>query len=174
MTLTPAVPPDPSVPVWSRFISTFEASEYSGWQDESIGHAKHVINCYDDGNIIGEGLVLCIEKNDYIYTGGPGCFWAQFLHANPRQKTFDIELEDWTQQMFLLQVQGPRSVPILDEMTQEDGGIRDLKFMHAKKLTIRGHKCWCLRQGISGELGYELWGNMSDATEVYKSVLEYI
>lgn len=41
--VAPNVPVDPSVNTWSRFISTFEASEFTDWVDESLSWKK---TCY--------------------------------------------------------------------------------------------------------------------------------
>ena len=58
----------------------------------------------------------------------------------------------------------------MDEIT--DKGVRDIKFMHWKELSIYGINFKCLRQGVSGEFGFEIWGPMKNAKKIFTSVLE--
>ncbi|KAF4493005.1 hypothetical protein CGGC5_v001721 [Colletotrichum fructicola Nara gc5] len=44
--------------------------------------------------------------------------------------------------------------------------------MHYKELSIDGTKFLCLRQGVSGELGFELWGPAKDARKIYSSIVD--
>ncbi len=44
--------------------------------------------------------------------------------------------------------------------------------MRSGRITIDGHEVWALRQGMSGELGYELQGPASYAQSVYNKILE--
>ncbi|KAF5696064.1 glycine cleavage t (aminomethyl transferase) [Fusarium globosum] len=51
--------------------------------------------------------------------------------------------------------------------------IADLKFMHSRKMSIDGHNFPCLRAGVSGERGFELWGPAEEAHAVYRAILSY-
>ncbi|HET7451802.1 MAG TPA: aminomethyl transferase family protein, partial [Thermoanaerobaculia bacterium] len=50
--------------------------------------------------------------------------------------------------------------------------VRDIAFMHSGKIPIGGREVWALRQGMAGELGYELQGPSAYAGEVYDAVVE--
>ncbi|KAI9159182.1 glycine cleavage t protein (aminomethyl transferase) [Paramyrothecium foliicola] len=207
-----AVPLDLSISTFSRFGSSFEAYEYSGWIDESVswktdcyigdwsplakarikgpeakaflefistnqwpnfrpGQAKHAIFCHDHGLIIGEGLIMMLAEEDFLFTSVPGVVWLVYQFHHGRKKfnaTLEVGKNDWT----LLQVQGPKSVELLDELSAADGGIRDIKFMQWKEISINGHRTKCLRQGVSGELGFELWGPIEEGRAVYSAILE--
>ncbi|ETS73686.1 hypothetical protein PFICI_14632 [Pestalotiopsis fici W106-1] len=202
------VPMDFQVSTWRRFITKFEADEFTGWIDESVswktdcyigdwsqllktrirgpeaksfleyistnhwptftpGQAKHSIMCEDGGHVVGEGLILMLADDDFVFTSVPGVSWLtyQFTHG---RKSFSATIEDVTDQWYLFQVQGPRSVELLDEITGST--VRDIKFMSAKRLSIQGRQFWCLRQGVSGEVGFELWGPAAEGREVYDAI----
>ncbi|KAF5975360.1 FAD dependent oxidoreductase [Fusarium bulbicola] len=183
--VAPNVPVDPSVNTWSRFITTFEASEFTDWIDESLSwkktchigdwspllkirvrgpdskaffeylstnhwpkfqpnQAKHAIFCRDNGTIIGEGVLMMLGHDDFIFTSVPGVTWA---------------------------VQGPSSVAVMEAATKSS--ITDLKFMHSRKISIDGHSFLCLRGGVSGEQGFELWGPAEEAHAVYRAILSH-
>ncbi|KAJ3529058.1 hypothetical protein NM208_g9928 [Fusarium decemcellulare] len=179
--LSPAVPMDVNINTWSRFGQVFEAYEYTDakaffefistnqWPDFKPGQAKHAIFCQENGKIVGDGLVLMLAENDFLFTSGPGTVWATYqLHYG--RKKFDASLHLVTDDWCLLQVQGPKSIELMDEIT--DKGVRDIKFMHWKTLSIDGVEFMCLRQGVSGELGFEIWGPMKDAKKIFTSVFE--
>ncbi|KAF4465112.1 glycine cleavage system T [Fusarium albosuccineum] len=202
------IPTDPSVNTWTRFITTFEASEFTDWIDESVswkstcyigdwspllkirvrgpdskmffeylstnywpnfkpGQAKHAIFCRDNGTVMGEGVVMMLADDDFIFTSVPGVTWALYqFHRGSRRfnATVDIVTDEW----YLFQVQGPKSVEVMEAAT--GSSVTDLKFMHAKIMTINGSKFWCLRQGVSGERGFELWGPADQGQMVYKAI----
>ncbi|KAF4555487.1 Hypothetical protein D9617_2g054480 [Elsinoe fawcettii] len=145
----------------------FEYISVSHWPKFSIGQAKHAIFCEDGGHIMGEGLILRVGEDDYIFTSVPGVAWAtfQFLRG---QRSFNASLEDVTDQWYLFQVQGPTSIGLVEEVT--GSSLRDLPFMRAKQLSIGNYNFWCLRQGVSGEVGFELWGDAKDGPAVYAAI----
>lgn len=50
--------------------------------------------------------------------------------------------------------------------------LRDLKFMRFRTVTIAGHEVIALRQGMTGELGFELQVAREHGAEVYNAILE--
>src|SRR5205823_1991794 len=81
---------------------------------------------------------------------------------------YDVEIEDldWTN----YQVQGPNSLYVLERVSGES--LRDVGFMRSKTIRIAGHEVLALRQGMSGEIGFELQTPMENGPEVYDAILE--
>ena len=50
----------------------FEWISTNRWLKFRPGQAKQAVYCNDDGQVVGEGLPLCIAENDFIFTDGPG------------------------------------------------------------------------------------------------------
>jgi vanillate/3-O-methylgallate O-demethylase len=50
--------------------------------------------------------------------------------------------------------------------------LRDVKFMHNGRIKIAGCDVLALRQGMAGEIGYELQGDMAKSQEVYQAIME--
>ncbi|VUC34634.1 unnamed protein product [Clonostachys rosea] len=209
--IAPNVPVDRTVTSWTRFINTFEASEFTDWIDEStswkttcyigdwspllkirvrgpdskaffeylstnhwpnfeIGQAKQAIFCRENGTIVGEGLVMMLGQDDFIFTSVPGVTWAlyQFHHGG---KKFDARLDVVSDDWYLFQVQGPKSVEVMEAATKSR--VTDLRFMRSKMMSIDGLQFLCLRQGVSGERGFELWGPAEQGQAVYRAILAY-
>jgi vanillate/3-O-methylgallate O-demethylase len=50
--------------------------------------------------------------------------------------------------------------------------LRDVKFMHSGRITIKGHDVVALRQGMAGEIGFGLQGPTRYSKEIYEAILE--
>ena len=154
----------PEAQAFFEFIST------NCWPKFQPNQGKHAIFCRDDGSVVGEGVLLMLAKDDFIFTSVPGVTWAVFQFRHGRKKfnaTLELVSDDW----FLYQVQGPNSIKLMEEVAGET--TRDIPFMGAKKLSIDGRSFLCLRGGIAGEPGFELWGPASDGQEIWKAFLRH-
>ena len=129
-----------------------------------IGQAKHVIHCNDAGKVIHEGILSRLGEDDFMLFGR-GCFWADY---KLRTGNYDVtpEPHDW----FNYQVAGPNSLYVIEKAAGQS--IRDIAFMHFGKIKINGREVWALRQGMAGELGYELQGPAEYGREIYDAIME--
>jgi vanillate/3-O-methylgallate O-demethylase len=129
-----------------------------------VGQAKHVIHCDDDGKIIHEGILSRLG-DDELMLFGRGCFWADY---KLRHGDYDAESEpdDW----FNFQVSGPTALHTVERAAGRR--LRDIAFMRFGEIEIAGHSVMALRQGMAGEVGYELQGPREQADAVYAAVLE--
>ncbi len=91
--------------------------------------------------------------------------WADYK-LRRGQYNATSEPEDW----FNFQVSGPNSIYVIEKAAGE--GIRDIGFMFLGKIHINGREVWALRQGMAGEIGYELVGPRAYASEIYDAILE--
>ncbi|CZR52299.1 uncharacterized protein PAC_02176 [Phialocephala subalpina] len=147
-------------------LAFFEYLSTNYWPKIEPGQAKHAIFCEETtGAITGEGLILMLDREDILFTSVPGVLWAMFQFEHGKRK-FDATLEVVSDEWYLFQVQGPRSFEVLEGMVDEGQTIRDLRFMSSKELSIKGCKLLCLRQGVSGEQGFELWGKAAEGPKV--------
>lgn len=147
-----------------RFFSETTINSYANFE---IGQAKHAVFCNEHGNIMGEGI-LVREREDSIYlTSGFAAPWAQYLIERGE---YDVEVTDITTELTLQQVQGPNSLALLEEATGEN--LRDIRFMRFRTASIDGMEVGILRQGMAGEIGYELHGKWEDGSAVYSRIWE--
>lgn len=145
-----------------EYLSTNHWPEFRQYQ------AKHSIMCRDDGKIMGEGLIMMMSQNDYLYTSGPGVPWALYQAQHGRRK-FNVTTKIVSHEWYLYQIQGPKSIEVMEAATGTS--VKDVKFMNAKEMSIDGHKFLALRQGVSGERGYELWGPAKEGPAVWQAIL---
>jgi glycine cleavage system aminomethyltransferase T len=130
----------------------------------SVHQAKHVIHCNDDGKVIHEGILSRLGEEEFMLFGRGG-FWVDYRLRHGCYEAIS-EPDDW----FNFQVSGPNAVYVVEKAAGQS--VRDIAFMHSGKVHIAGHEVWALRQGMAGELGYELQGPSAYAGEVYDAVVE--
>ena len=133
----------------------------------AIGQAKHAVLPNSDGKVMGEGILMRLAEDELFFTSGPGAVWAAFkFHSGE----WDAEYTDLTGARTIQQVQGPTSLAVMEEACAEE--LRDIEFMRFRKASIEGMEFYLLRQGMSGDIGYEIHGKMSEGAKVYSRILE--
>jgi len=138
-------------------------SAINGMSNFDVGQAKHLVQCNDDGKVIAEGVLLRLADNRFA-TQSTTAFYTAFLAAS---RNYDV---DWRpRQSFQYQVGGPNSLAVLERVTSES--LRDIAFMRFRPVTIAGREVLAVRQGMSGEIGFELHGE-EGAADVYEEVLD--
>lgn len=145
-----------------RLFSDITVNTYKSF---AIGQSKHAIHTNRDGKVIHEGILTRYSDDDFVLHGRGG-FWARFC-AERGEYDVSVERDDW----FIYQVSGPNAIRVLQKLDASDG-LLDTKFMWVTPLTIAGKKVWALRQGMSGEVGFELQGPAEYGKLVYEAVLE--
>lgn len=144
-----------------KLFSDFSVNSFASF---AIDQSKHVIHTNANGKVIHEGILTRLGEEEFMLFGRGG-FWLDYQLRNGGYDA-ESEPEDW----FNLQVSGPTSVHVLERLV--GSGIRDVKFMHNGHIEIAGHQVLALRQGMAGEIGFELQGPSAYAREVYDAVLE--
>jgi glycine cleavage system aminomethyltransferase T len=146
-----------------EFFSTLAINSFARFD---IGQAKHAVFCNEEGKIMGEGVLMREAEESFLFTSGPGVAWAIFQFA---RRAWNARLAHVTQQQFIFQVQGPNALFVLEKVTGEP--LRDIGFMRFRESGIGDMRFQVLRQGMAGEVGYELHGNAADGQSVYRAIL---
>jgi aminomethyltransferase len=117
----------------------------------AIGRVGYVVWCDEGGQVLDDGTVFHIRENEYWLL----CVERQLDNLNISAIGFDVEIEEITDDVACLGVQGPTSCSILKAMGFE--GIEHLKPFDIKHYDFQGHEIMISRTGFSGDLGYEVW-----------------
>jgi aminomethyltransferase len=121
--------------------------------------AKHGINrvcynvwCDDNGRVIDDGTLFRYAKDDFMLCcAEPGLDW--FLLAAVGFD--DVTIEDESDQLASLALQGPTSCALLKAMNIS--GVENLKPFDIGRFPYGGGEIMISRTGFTGDLGYELW-----------------
>ncbi len=144
-------------------MKLFADVSVNNFDNFAIDQSKHVIHTDAAGKIIAEGVATRLSA-DEVMLFGRGTFWVD--HAL-RHGSYRVEsqADDW----FNFQVQGPDAIHVVEKACGQS--LRDVKFMHNGRIRIAGCEVMALRQGMSGELGFELQGDIGQSQAVYDAIL---
>ncbi len=143
-----------------KLFADFSVNSFASF---AINQSKHVIHTNVDGKVIHEGILTRLDEEEFMLFGRGG-FWLDYQR---RHGNYDVESEpdDW----FNFQVSGPNAIFALEKASGEN--MREIKFMHNGTIELAGHPVLALRQGMAGEIGFELQGPAQHAQDVYDAVL---
>ncbi len=121
--------------------------------------------CDEHGRVLDDGLVMRV--------GGEHFFWTA---ADPNLRWFrqnadglDVRIEDLSERVAALSLQGPTSRSILRDCAEAD--LDGLKYFHLTRGRLSGCDVTISRTGYTGDLGYEIWMNRADAGTVWDAVM---
>ena len=122
--------------------------------------------CDEDGKVIDDGTITRLEENTYRWTAAdPNLRWF-------RQNAIglEVQIEDITEQLAALALQGPTSGKLLKSVAEAD--IENLKYFRKTSGKIGGVSVDISRTGYTGDLGYEIWIPWQDAVKVWDALMD--
>ncbi len=123
--------------------------------------------CDERGRVVDDGTVARLDDGSFRWTAAdPQLRW--FRHNAAR---LDVDIEEVTESVAALAVQGPLSRALLEAATGES--FADLKYFRRRASSIRGIELDVSRTGYTGDLGYELWIAAERAVEVWDTLMEH-
>ena len=128
------------------------------------GQAVFTPFCNDAGQLICDGLVFILDENHLRVCSDENFEWFQ-MNAG----TLDVTITNTTHLYGLLSLQGPHSKLVLDDVC--DRPIDDFGFSSIRHTTIADVPVMVVRQGFTGEHGYELWVNVDKGPTVWDAVM---
>ena len=132
----------------------------------NVGQVIYCCWCDEEGKIIDDGTITRLEENRYRWTAAdPNLRWF-------RQNAIglDVRIEDITEQLAALALQGPTSGTLLKSLAEAD--IENLKYFRKTSGKIAGITVDISRTGYTGDLGYEIWIPWQDAVKVWDALMD--
>src|SRR5215218_3786747 len=116
-----------------------------------VGQVYYTPWCDEHGKVIDDGTVHRVGEQELRWTAAdPQSRW---LHQNAAG--LDVTIDDVTEEVAALALQGPLSRAVLEAATGEDWA--DVRYFRRREATIAGTRIDVSRTGYTGDLGYELW-----------------
>src|SRR5438309_2854244 len=135
-------------------------------QKISVGQVIYTPWCDERGRVIDDGTVSRLEENVYRWTAAdPSLRWF-----TQNSIGLDVQLEDISESVAALALQGPTSGRLLKSVA--DAEIEDLKYFRVTHGSIAGVPVDISRTGYTGDLGYEVWVDASDALRIWDALTE--
>src|SRR5437773_3158570 len=117
----------------------------------SVGQVVYTPWCDERGKVIDDGTVSRLEEDVYRWTAAdPSLRWL-----TQNSVGLDVSIEDISESVAALALQGPTSGRLLKSIAQAD--IENLKYFRVTSGSIDGISVDISRTGYTGDLGYEIW-----------------
>jgi aminomethyltransferase len=127
--------------------------------DQNTEQVKLSALLNEDGGIIDDLTVYKLDDNSYmlVTNATPKDRDWQWINSIQKQKRFDCTLEDISERMGKLDLQGPHSEEILQKLTEAN--LKALRFYHFCEAHVAGVPAIISRSGYTGEDGFEIYAD---------------
>jgi aminomethyltransferase len=134
-------------------------------QRMQVGQVVYAPWCNERGQVLDDGTVTRTGEETFRWTAAePNLRW---LHQQAAGLT--VQIEDVSEQIAALAIQGPTSGRLLRQVAEAE--IAGLKYFRMTSGTIGGAPVDISRTGYTGDLGYEVWMDRSDASIVWDALM---
>jgi aminomethyltransferase len=130
-----------------------------------VGQVYYTPWCDEYGKVVDDGTVTRVAEQTFRWTAAdPSLRWF-----TQNAIGLDVRIEDVSEQVAALALQGPTSGRLLDAVADAD--IRGLKYFRMTSGTIAGVPVDISRTGYTGDLGYEIWMPWHRAVDVWDALM---
>jgi len=132
-----------------------------------FGQAQYSLMCNQNGGILDD-LIIYKKKNDFLLV----------VNASNREKNLkwlkkhqgsNVFINDISDSIGLLAVQGPKSRKLLNQLSDMD--IDKLPFYHFQYGSVEGINVLISRTGYTGELGFEIYIKSKHLIQLWRTIL---
>lgn len=132
----------------------------------ALQQAMYTCLCDEEGKVIQDGTVFRLgEKHFRMHLAEPSLRWFQINATG-----MDVQIEDVSEPIAALALQGPTSRDILKRVAGAD--IDRLNFFRLTSANIAGVPATISRTGYTGDLGYEVWIPATRAEQLWDLLME--
>jgi aminomethyltransferase len=122
--------------------------------------------CDPEGKVIDDGTITRLGENEYRWTAADASLrWFQ-----QNALALDVQIEDISEQVAALALQGPTSGRLLRAVTDAD--VANLKYFRVTRGQIAGVPVDISRTGYTGDLGFEIWMPWKNAGKVWDELIK--
>jgi glycine cleavage system T protein (aminomethyltransferase) len=131
----------------------------------SVGQVYYTPWCDEHGKVIDDGTVTRLDDTTFRWTAAdPSLRWFSQNAAG-----LDVRIDDISEQVAALALQGPTSAGLLDAVAEADiGALKYFRMTHGR---IAGVPVEISRTGYTGDLGYEIFMPWDRAVAVWDALI---
>lgn len=131
----------------------------------AVGQAVYTPWCDTEGKVVDDGVAVRLEEDRYQLTAAdPNLAWLEDTAVG-----MDVVIEDVTDRIAALAVQGPTSREVLAGLSED---VAPLRFFRATTTRFDDVPVTVTRTGYTGDLGYEVWIDAEHAERLWDLVMD--
>ena len=142
-----------------------------------VGKARHYLACGHDGNVVGDGMLLCENENEIELVGrAAGHKWLEY---QAKVGNWDVTIhpdqifsqnDEGRRRLYRYQLEGPNAIPLLEKLN--GGKLTEAPRTTIIKIKIAGREISAYRMAMAGGPGYEFWGPWDEGEIVKAAILD--
>ncbi|MDE1922023.1 MAG: aminomethyl transferase family protein [Gammaproteobacteria bacterium] len=159
-----------------KMLSMLTINSFNGFVKNK---AKQMVPCSHDGYVIGDGILFYLDQDELVFVGrAPTVNWIEY-HARTGGHAVESIRDDRSpsyprgkavhRRHYRFQVQGPNAMQVLSRLN--GGPLPDVKFFNMDVINIKGRPVRCLRHGMAGAPGLEMWGPYAEYDEIREAIV---
>ena len=150
------------------FVQNLVTNDVSTLEDNQILYA---MMCYENGGVVDDLLVYKFADDHFYLVINASNVEKDFAWMQEQAKGYDLELNNLSDSISEIAIQGPKAQEILQLVSDVD--LADIKFFYCNRnVTIEGAKCLVSRTGYTGEDGFEVYAAHADIAKIWRKLLE--
>lgn len=130
--------------------------------------AHYALICREGGGVIDDVFVYKLPDR-WLVVVNAGNRHKDFTWMLEQSKGFEVSVKDISDATYMLALQGPRAVELLNHLTNVD--LQELSRFNATKATVHGVHVLIGRTGYTGEDGVEIFFADEDALSLWEMLL---
>ena len=134
------------------------------------GRAQYSMLPNDQGGLIDDLYIYCEGDDDYLVVCNASNVDKVVPHLEGLAQDYDTEVTNESERWGLMALQGPAAALLMSRQTQKD--LTSFKKNRTMKAEIAGCEVMLARTGYTGEDGFEVFCEASDAPQVWEALAE--
>ncbi len=130
----------------------------------SVNQVFYTCWCDEDGKVVDDGTITRLDETTYRWTAADQSLrWFRLNSSG-----LDVDIQEITETVAAVALQGPRSREVLESATGEQWG--ELKYFRRRPSQVDDIPVDVTRTGYTGDLGYELWVDAERAVSLWDAL----
>ncbi|HEX5591202.1 MAG TPA: aminomethyltransferase family protein [Candidatus Limnocylindrales bacterium] len=130
-----------------------------------VGQVFYTPWCDEHGKVIDDGTVHRLGETEYRWTAAD----PQYRWLSMNARGLDVSIEDESEAIAAVALQGPFSRAVLEAATGES--FAGLRYFRRRSSKLAGIEVDVSRTGYTGDLGYEVWIPAGRAVEAWDALM---
>ncbi len=136
----------------------------------AVGQAVYTAMCKPHGGIVDDLIAYRRGENDFFFCVNAANTAKDFAWMKTVAADFDVVVENRSDQYAQLAVQGPKAEEVVQGLVPVD--LSGVGFYHFVETEVVGVPALVSRTGYTGEDGFELYFDPSEARKVWEAVMQ--
>lgn len=126
---------------------------------------------YEHGGIVDDLMIYKYNDERYLLVVNAGNKSKDYDWILYHKGDYDVEVNDLSDEISLLALQGPLSEEVLQKLTNFD--LSKLKLFDFSEFEVLGKECLVSRSGYTGEDGFEIYSSNDNILELFRELVTW-